>query len=213
MSQEIRPICIAGIHTGIGKTLVSAIVCHAIQADYWKPVQAGETDRTDSMRVRQFSDSKTTTVHPEAWVLGSPQSPHRAAAIDGVELHLENLRLPHTSNTLVIETAGGLYSPYDERHCMVDLIEKFSARVILVSRHYLGSINHTLLSLHVLKQRNIPVLGLIYSGADFSSSSTFIARKHPEIPFFHLGEIDEIDRDQMRLTAEIHAPTLKQWTR
>jgi dethiobiotin synthetase len=213
MSKENRPICIAGIHTGIGKTLVSAVVCHALQADYWKPIQAGDTDRTDSMRVRQLSNSLVTKVHPEAWVLGSPQSPHHAAQMDSVEINLEKLQLPYTSNELVIETAGGLYSPIDKRHCMVDLIEKFNARVILVSRHYLGSINHTLMSLHLLKQRKIPVLGLIYSGADFPSSSTFISEQFPEIPFFHLGEVDETNRELVHHMAEINAPTLQLWTR
>jgi dethiobiotin synthetase len=168
-----KNIAIAGIHTGIGKTVASAVLARALQADYWKPVQAG-TDTTDSDLLRQWLKGSTGVVHPEAHILTQPLSPHAAAAIDSVTVDLTRMPLPVTTNRLVIETAGGLLSPMNDKATMADFIQYNDLPVLLVTQHYLGSINHTLLTAEVLRHRGIPVLGLIINGPENPTSEKFI---------------------------------------
>src|SRR5690606_25618839 len=148
---------VTGIHTGTGKTVASAILCKALAADYWKPIQAGDTHQTDSDNVRSLVDDSSFIIHPEAYLLPYPLSPDISARKAGITINLDNINIPHTRNNLVIEGAGGLMVPLNDKHLLIDLISKLEAEVILVSRHYLGSINHTLLSIEALINRNIPV--------------------------------------------------------
>jgi dethiobiotin synthetase len=146
---------IAGIGTEIGKTVTSAIVTQKLQADYWKPVQAGELDFSDSHKIDQYT-SHPAVIHPEAFRLNTPMSPHAAAAIDGLEVQVSDFKLPETENNLVVELAGGLLVPLNNSETNVDLIKHLGAPVILVANFYLGSINHTLLSVAHLKHHHIP---------------------------------------------------------
>lgn len=160
-----KRIFVSGIGTEIGKTFCSAIIVEALNADYWKPVQAGELDQLDSDFVRRAITNTITTIHPEQFLLSQPMSPHAAAKLDGIELKLSDFKVPATTNNLVIEGAGGLMVPINEKgDFIVDLIPHIADEVILISKNYLGSINHTLLSIELLKQRNIPVKGIIFSG-------------------------------------------------
>ena len=158
-------IFITGTGTGVGKTLVAAIVTQALAADYWKPVQAGISDGTDSDWVRAMVTHPDTRVHPEWLRLKMAASPHIAAREEGLRISLEELvaHCPQTSGRLVIEGAGGLMVPLNEKEFVIDLIRKLEAKVIIVSRHYLGSINHSLLTAAVLKEHKIPVLGWIFN--------------------------------------------------
>src|SRR4051812_17895223 len=104
-------IAVVGIHTGIGKTIASAVFCEDLKADYWKPVQAGSLEETDSDIVRKLISNQSTVIHKEAFLLTQPMSPHAAAAIDGVNIEIEKIQFPKTDNILIIETAGGLMSP------------------------------------------------------------------------------------------------------
>jgi dethiobiotin synthetase len=165
---------IAGIGTEIGKTFVSSILTESLQADYWKPVQSGALDFTDSDTVKSLISNTKTVFHPEAYRLTEPMSPHAAAAIDGVKITLDNFVLPQTQNNLIVELAGGLMVPLNDRDTNIDLIKKLSLPVILVSRNYLGSINHTLLSAEILKMNNIEVKGLIFNGETNKYSEDFI---------------------------------------
>jgi dethiobiotin synthetase len=161
----MKRIFVTGIGTEIGKTFCSAIVVEALKADYWKPVQAGELDQLDSDFVRNAISNTHTKIHPEQYLLTEPMSPHAAAKIDGITLLPENFKVPVTENDLVIEGAGGLMVPLNhDGDMLVDLIPKVADEVILVSKNYLGSINHTLLSVELLKQRNIPIKGIIFNG-------------------------------------------------
>lgn len=169
-----QAIAIAGIHTGIGKTVVSAVLAEAWQADYWKPVQAGELDNTDSMKVQGWISNGMGKIHPEAFRLTNSLSPHEAAAIDGVEINKEKLVLPKTDNVLLVETAGGLMSPVGIDFTVADMIAFWNIPVILVTQHYLGSINHTLLCLEVLQKRGLNTLGLVINGAKNAASEKFI---------------------------------------
>ena len=170
----MKKIFVTGIGTDVGKTIVSAVITEALQADYWKPVQAGYADGTDTELVRSLVTNKKTVIHPETYKLKIPASPHAAAAAEGIEIRIKDIKAPRTTNTLVIEGAGGLMVPLSEKELVIDLIEYLQASAIVVIRHYQGSINHSLLTLQVLKQRNIPVLGLVISGAPNEQSEKAI---------------------------------------
>lgn len=183
-----QPIFISGIDTGIGKTLVSAILTEKLNADYWKPVQSGDLDKSDTLKVKSLISNKVTHFFPEAYALTQPFSPHKSAALDKISIDLENIVLPKTDNQLVIEGAGGLMVPLNDNFLIIDLIKQLNARVILVTKHYLGSINHTLLSLHALKKYGIPVMGIIFNGDKDIYSKSYIL-EYSEVP--DLGQIPE----------------------
>lgn len=172
-----KPLFITGIGTGIGKTVVAAILTEGLKADYWKPVQSGDLDNSDTMKVKALISNNKTIFHPEAYRLTQPFSPHKSAALDGVEIDLNNFELPDTNNTLVIEGAGGLMVPLNDKDLMIDLIKKLDAEVVLVIQHYLGSINHSILSLQALYSRNIPVRAIIFNGESDTYSEDII-KKH-----------------------------------
>jgi dethiobiotin synthetase len=155
---------VTGIGTNIGKTIVSAILTEALEADYWKPIQAGDLEHTDSFKVKDLISNSTTKIHPEAYRLNKPMSPHAAAKLDNITLNLEKIELPKTTNNLIIEGAGGLMVPLNNQDLIIDLIKKLDVEVILVSQNYLGSINHTLLSLEILKSNHLNILGIIFNG-------------------------------------------------
>ncbi len=169
-------IFITGIGTDVGKTITAAIITQSLEADYWKPIQAGDLDNSDSHKVKLKVESQKSKIHPNAYQLNTPVSPHLAAKIDGITIDLKQIIEPKTDNHLVIEGAGGLLVPLNDNDCVIDLIQK-DYKVILVSRHYLGSINHTLLSFEVLKSRNIKVAGIIFSGDKNKSTEEIILNK------------------------------------
>lgn len=160
----MRPLFITGTGTGVGKTLAAAVVAAALEAGYWKPVQSGTAEGTDAQMVAQWLNH-TSRIYPEAYKLNMPASPHLAAAGEGVRIDLESIinQVPKTTKPLVIEGAGGLYVPLNEKEFICDLIKKLDAQVILVSRNYLGSINHSLLTASLCRAMNLPVLGWIFN--------------------------------------------------
>lgn len=170
----MRKIFVTGIGTDVGKTIVSAILTEALEADYWKPVQAGELDHTDADKVKELISNDKTVIHPEVYRLTQAMSPHAAAKIDGVHIHLDDINFPETNNDLIIEGAGGLMVPLNNKELIIDLIKKMDVEVILVSQNYLGSINHTLLSLQVLKAKNINILGIIFNGEENQETEQYI---------------------------------------
>lgn len=176
-------IIIAGTHTGIGKTLCSAIICEALGYDYWKPVQAGDLENSDSVFIKKHIDNKACIIHAEKFKLTTPASPHYAAEIDGVRIKKEDFILPKTNNKIVVETAGGIMSPLADDLLNIDLITFLNLPVILVSGIYLGSINHTLLTVAALKQRQIPISGIVFSGEANDATTSFI-EKHTQLPIY-----------------------------
>jgi dethiobiotin synthetase len=158
-------IFITGIGTGVGKTMISAIVAKALEADYWKPVQAGYEEGTDSEWVAEKLAGSGLAVHPEVYRLKMAASPHIAAANEGVIISIKNIceKVPNINRTLIIEGAGGLMVPLNDTEFVTDLIKELNAKVILVSRNYLGSINHSLLTANVCRQMKIPVIGWIFN--------------------------------------------------
>jgi dethiobiotin synthetase len=170
----MKDIFVTGIGTDVGKTVVSAILTEALQADYWKPVQSGSVELTDSHKVKSLVSNPRTVFHPETYLLQAPLSPHAAAALEGIEIDLAAIARPQTQNRLVVEGAGGLFVPLNANYLMVDLIRHLQLPVVVVSANYLGSINHTLLTLEALRSRHIPVAGLIFNGAPNPATEDYI---------------------------------------
>lgn len=158
------PIVIAGTDTGIGKTVFAAALTGALDAAYWKPVQAGLEGETDSQTVLRLSGVAARNILLEVYKLRTPASPHIAAALDGIEIEAERLTPPRTSSPLVIEMAGGLMVPLTRRVLQIDLLQRWKLPVVLVSSTRLGTINHSLLSIEALKARAIPLLGVAFTG-------------------------------------------------
>lgn len=161
-----RGVFVTGTDTGIGKTLVSAVLTRAWGADYWKPLQTGIADEAgDTPTVRALAGLDDRRIHTPAYALQAPLSPWAAAECEALTIDRATLTLPATDNTLVVEGAGGLYVPIDEHAMIIDLIGELGLPVVLVARSGLGTINHTLLSLEALRHRAIPVLGVVMVGA------------------------------------------------
>lgn len=167
----MRNIFVTAIGTDSGKTVVSAILAKAFEADYWKPVQSGEPKDSDTVK---DLTAGTVKIHPEQYVFKTPASPHYAAAVENRAIELDEFKIPKTNRPLVIEGAGGLMVPLNEHHLMIDLIKKLDCSVVLVSNIYLGSINHTLLSVEALKKRGISIDYLVFNGAETPSTENII---------------------------------------
>lgn len=179
---------VTGIGTDVGKTVASAILCEAMQADYWKPLQAGDLKKSDRIKVNKLISNRNSKCWEEAYALPYAMSPHASAEKAGIEIDLNLIQLPPTNNDLIIEGAGGLMVPVKRNTLYIDLIKNFNAEVILISRNYLGSINHTLLSAEALMVRNIPVKGIIFNGNENEATESVILNM---TGFKLLGRIDE----------------------
>ena len=159
---------ITGIGTNVGKTIVSAILTEALNADYWKPIQSGTNEGLDSVTVKELISNSKTTIHTEVYLLKEPLSPHMAAKIDGISIELQNIQLPKTQNDLIIEGAGGLMVPINSKHYVIDIAKKFDCEIILVISNYLGCINHSLLTIDYLIKLNFKIKAFIFNG-DFNA--------------------------------------------
>ncbi len=199
---------IAGIGTEIGKTFIASILTESLEADYWKPVQSGSLDFTDTNTVQSLVSNSKTIFHPEAYRLNEPLSPHAAAAIDGVEIQLSNFELPITANNLIVELAGGLMVPLNKDTTNLDLIKQLNLPVILVSKNYLGSINHTLLSIEVLKSSNIDIKGIIFNGESNPSSEDYILNYTQVTLIGRVNQEQNISQETVKKYAEDFRKTL-----
>jgi dethiobiotin synthetase len=186
-------IIIAGIHTGIGKTVCSAVICQALGYDYWKPVQAGELENSDSIFIKKNVTNPHCIIHSETYRLPIYASPHYAAAESGVTIKPEDFVVPGTDNSLVIETAGGIMSPLAKDFLNIDLITAFNLPVVLVSNNYLGSINHTLLTVAALQQRYIPIEGIVFCGEEVDSTRSFILEQTQLPLLFSVPQFEKIN--------------------
>jgi dethiobiotin synthetase len=196
-----KKIFVTGISTEVGKTVVSAILVEALQADYWKPIQAGDLDNSDSHKIERYISNTKTKIHPNSYALNTPMSPHASAEIDNITIRLEEIKEPTTDNHLVIEGAGGILVPLNDSITILDVIQP-EYHVIVVSRHYLGSINHTLLTVNLLKEKGFNV-SIIFSGAAHETTEAII-KKMTNVPI--IGRVDEepyVDQNVIREYAEI----------
>ncbi|MBT2562071.1 dethiobiotin synthase [Pedobacter sp. ISL-68] len=191
---------ITGIGTGIGKTLISAILTEKLKADYWKPIQSGDLDTSDSITLGSLISNTQTVIHPESYRLTQPLSPHLSARLDGIDIDLNKINMPLTENNLIIEGAGGLMVPLNEKELIIDLIKKLNIEVILVSQNYLGSINHTLLSVNLLKQYKIPIKGIIFNGDENVETERYIQQYTKIKKLGNVPSFSDIDKEKV-LTA------------
>ncbi|WP_090755594.1 dethiobiotin synthase [Nonlabens sp. Hel1_33_55] len=181
---------ITGIGTDVGKTVAAAIVTKALDADYWKPIQSGLTE-TDRGTLQELLHDFKGTFHPESYRLKTPMSPHKAAEIDGITIELNKIVRPKTSKNLVVEGAGGILVPINNEQTIADLIEP-TDKIILVSSGYLGSINHTLLSIAYLKSRGLKCAGIIYNHVDLDGTIEIIEKMSSVPTIGHIKKHDSI---------------------
>lgn len=181
-----RSVIVAGIGTEVGKTVVSSILCEVLNARYWKPVASGSEDGpAESVSVARLLTNGAERIFSERYLFKKSLSPHVAAAMEGVEVSLDELSLPVCEGSLVVELAGGVMVPLNDRSTNLDLIKRLELPVVVVSRHYLGSINHTLLTLAALRQADVPVSGVIFNGDELPDTERIIST---------LGEVAVIGR-------------------
>jgi dethiobiotin synthetase len=198
---------ITGISTDVGKTIAASIIVESLQADYWKPIQAGDLENSDSHKVKKYVSNSRSKFHPNSYALNTPASPHFAAERDGITIDLKQIKEPKTKNHLVIEGAGGLLVPLNDTYCIIDLI-KVDYKVIVVSRHYLGSINHTLLTIEALKNRKINIAGIIFSGDKNQSTEAIILNKTGVIFIGRIEQEPYFDQTVVREYADLFRENL-----
>lgn len=190
---------VTGTDTGIGKTVVSAILTKALNATYWKPIQAGLEEETDTEFVQRTTEFPDTQILPERYRLNTPMSPHAAADIDEVKIRMDDFELPHYSTDhLVVEGAGGLLVPINDHDMIIDLIEFLELPVVLVARSTLGTLNHTFLSLEALRRRDIPILGVVLNGPPHESNRKTIAQYGDVEILAEIHTIDHLNADSLQ---------------
>jgi dethiobiotin synthetase len=198
---------ITGISTDVGKTITSAIITEALEADYWKPIQAGDLDNSDSHKIQNYISNDKSVIHENSYKLNTPASPHFAAEKEGITIDLKNIIEPKTKNHLVVEGAGGVLVPLNSSDFVIDLVQS-DYKIIIVSRHYLGSINHTLLTIEAIKNRGFTIAGIIFNGNENKATESlilnysklkFIGRINDE-PYFDknvIAEYADLFRDNL----------------
>ena len=187
---------VTGISTEVGKTIASAIITEALEADYWKPIQAGDLDNTDSHKIAALISNSKTVIHKSSYEFQTPMSPHAAAEIDGIQIDIKNIKQPLTDNHLVIEGAGGLLVPLNDDDTILDIIMP-RYKVIVVSRHYLGSINHTLLTMNWLKQKGYDVY-VLFSGDAHPSTESIILKKTGVLSIGRINDEKVFDKEVIK---------------
>ena len=193
-----KKLFVTGIGTGVGKTITSAVFTQYFQADYWKSVQSGDLHQSDSMIIQSLVDDHIK-IHNETYRLKAAVSPHQSARLENIEILLDDFALPKTNNHLIIEGAGGLFVPLNDQIFIIDLIEKLGIPTVLVSRDYLGCINHTLLSIHALQQRNINIDYMVFNG-NFNPDSERIILKNINqyTKVIRLPEFDKLNKADVK---------------
>jgi dethiobiotin synthetase len=191
-------IVVTGTDTGIGKTVFSAGLVDLLGGVYWKPVQSGLGEETDSQVVARLAGLPPERLLPEAYRLSQPLSPHRAAEIDGVAIDADRLAPPATARPLIIEGAGGLMVPLDHRTLFIDVFERWRIPVVLCARTSLGTINHTLLSIEALRSRSIPLLGIAFVGSEMPDTERVIGEFGKVRVLGRLPHLDPLTPDALR---------------
>lgn len=197
-----KQLFITGIGTGIGKTITSAVFTELFKADYWKPIQSGDLDSSDAMSVQNLT-SFDVTIFPERYRFKLAASPHESANAEGISMKLSDFNLPKSNRSLMVEGAGGLFVPISDEYFIIDLIKQLKLPVALVSRDYLGCINHTLLSLEALKNRNIRIDYFVFNGAFNPQTKSLISKQLPEgIKIIEISEIKNFNQTTVTTIAK-----------
>lgn len=203
----MKRIFVTGISTEVGKTLAAAIMVEALEADYWKPIQAGNLEASDNHRIAALISNDKTVIHKNSYALNTPMSPHAAAEIDGASITMDRISEPKTANHLIIEGAGGLLVPINDRQTILDII-KPDYKVVVVSRHYLGSINHSLLTLGWLQKAGFDV-SVLFNGDAQPYTEEIILRKTGLTAIGRIHSESMINKAVVKKYADRLAPVLR----
>lgn len=188
---------VTGIGTEVGKTICSAVLTRIFDADYWKPIQSGDLHYTDSMIIKDLTRSNTFC-HPETYRLKLAASPHQSAAEEGITITTRDFSLPETTKSLIVEGAGGLMVPISDSEFIIDLIEKLNIPVALVIKNYLGCINHSLLSIMAIKQRELQLKYLILNGSFPKDTERIICNFiNTETEIIRIPEFAQLTKESM----------------
>lgn len=192
-------LIVSGTDTDVGKTVFSAALAGALDANYWKPVQAGFEGGTDALRVMELSGLAPERILPEQYVLNTPASPHYAARLDGITIDDHALLPPPPSErSLVIEGAGGLMVPVNDDTLFIDIFARWKLPLVLCARTALGTINHSLLSIDAVKRRGIPLLGIAFIGDEQAESERIICKLGGVRRLGRLPHLSPLTRDSLR---------------
>ena len=195
---------VTAIDTNVGKTVVSALLCRALDYSYWKPIQCGDLEFSDTMKVKKWVPEVTT--FKESYSLEYPLSPHEASRLSSVNVQMEKFVLP-TDEPIIVEGAGGLMVPLNEQgDLVIDIAKKINAQVIVVIKNYLGSINHSLLTIDYLKRNDYIIKGIIFTGESTPSSERIIEKIAGVDVLYHLPFIENLDS----VAIKEHAKKIKQ---
>ncbi len=198
-NPEQKILFITGISTEIGKTVCSAVLAKYFQADYWKPVQSGDLNFSDSMKIKCWT-GENTVCYPEAYRFKLAASPHQSAKEEGITIDLNKIKLPETQNYLIVEGAGGLMVPLNDNEYIMDLIAKLNVPAVLVVRNYLGCINHTLLSMMALQSKNIRLRYIILNGSFPADTENIICKNiPPETEIIRIPDLEEVTEENIEL--------------
>ena len=192
---------VSGIGTDVGKTVASAILCKALHAAYWKPVQSGTILGSDKDTIRNLCGDDQV-IFEEQYALKEPLSPHTASRIEGVKIDVDSIRIPEHSGNLIIEGAGGLMVPITRKVLYNEWIKNQNLPVILVSRHYLGSLNHTLLSLELLTSFDIEITGILFVGKDNDNNEALICERYGVRNLGNLPEVSSVNATFVQIYAD-----------
>lgn len=205
----MKGLVVAGIGTDVGKTVVSAALCVALKADYWKPVLSGTAAAAgDDEVIQRLLGEQGTRIHPCSYRFKAPLSPHVAAAQEGISISLEKFELPESDRPIVVELAGGVLVPMSDEFTNMELVGRFDLPVVVVSRHYLGSINHTLLTLEALRSRGVPVMGVVFNGEELPDSERIIERMGEVRVLGRIPTLPEVTPETIRAAARGLSVTL-----
>ncbi len=192
---------ITGIGTNVGKTIVSAIITEALQADYWKPIQSGTIEGKDSETIKDLISNTKTVIHPEAYLLEAPLSPHFAASKEGVNIDLQNIKKPSTQKHLIIEGAGGILVPINNKEFVIDIAKAIDCEIILVISNYLGCINHSLLSIQYLLFQNYKIHSIIFNGSFENEVKNAIINYCPSVKYYDIPGIETLTKENIKSIA------------
>lgn len=193
---------ITGIGTNVGKTIVSAIITEALQADYWKPIQSGTIEGKDSETIKDLISNTKTVIHPESYLLEAPLSPHFAASKEGVTIDLQNIKKPSTQKHLIIEGAGGILVPINNKEYVIDIAKKIDCEIILVISNYLGCINHSLLSINYLISNNYKIHSIVFNGEFETEIKNAITSYCPTVKCFDIPLMETLTKIEIKKVAE-----------
>lgn len=202
-----KQIFITGIGTDVGKTVASAILCRALNAAYWKPIQSGTTIASDKHTIHELA-GEDIQIFKEIYALEEPLSPHTAARLENVDIDIQKLTNPEHTGTLIIEGAGGLMVPITRNFLYADWLKTQQIPTVLVSRHYLGSINHTLLSLELMKNLGLELLGVLFIGHDNDNNEALICDRYD---VRNLGNIPETEKLDKQFIVDSSKNLMKYW--